>query len=158
MKLRNFLFGLFFLMVSMLNFESDFDDYQKLEIKNVSSIRREDLPSDFSDDAFKTVDEFIRKTRDLNYEFVIYFDYVTGEILKCVKGGKDAVSFDFEDGEFEGYQVASIHNHPEDVYSPPSGKNFGILVRNFEDYELIASVNELWILKAKEVIHQFVNN
>ena len=149
MKLRNFLFGLFFVMVSMLDFESDLDEYQKLEIKNVSSIRREDLPSDFSDEAFKTVDEFIRKTRDLNYEFVIYFDYVTGEILKCVKGGKDAVSFDFEDGEFEGYLVASIHNHPEDVYSPPSGKNFGILVRNFEDCELIASVNELWILKVK---------
>ena len=34
----------------------------------------------------------------------------------------------FEDGEFDGKNVASIHNHPADVFSPPSGKNFGILM------------------------------
>ena len=28
---------------------------------------------------------------------------------------------------------------------------FGILQRDFEDYELIAAINELWILKAKGV-------
>ena len=32
--------------------------------------------------------------------------------------------------------------------SPPSGKNFGILFREFKDYELIASGKELWILEA----------
>lgn len=47
--------------------------------------------------------------------------------------------------------IASIHNHPSSVYSPPSDKNFGILMRTFEDYELIASAKELWILKAKGV-------
>ena len=149
MELRNFLFGLFFVMVSMLDFESDLDEYQKLEIINVSSIRREDLPSDFSDEAFKTVDEFIRKTRDLNYEFVIYFDYVTGEILKCVKGENDNVNLKFEENEFNGCSIASIHNHPKNLLSAPSGLNFGILSRDFEDFELIAGFDNFWILKAK---------
>ena len=47
--------------------------------------------------------------------------------------------------------MASIHNHPRGVYSPPSDKNFGIFLRPFEDYELVASVSKLWILKAKGV-------
>ena len=104
---------------------------------------------EFGEGAFKTVDEFVRKTRNLDYEFLIYFDYHTGEILKCAKGGEDNVRLDFEEDEFEGHDVASIHNHPREVYSPPSGKNFGILARNFEDYELVSSVDGLWILKAK---------
>ena len=54
-----------------------------LKIKDVPSIKRTDLPSEFSDEAFKIVDEFIRKTIDLNYEILIYFDYVEGKILKC---------------------------------------------------------------------------
>ena len=151
MKLKNLMFGLIFLMASMINLESDLNIYQKLEIKNVSSINHNDLPSEFSEKAFKTVDEFIRKTRNLDYEIVLYFDYMTEEILKCIKGCKNKVSFEFENKEFEGHHVASIHNHPKDVYSPPSDKNFGILVRDFEDYELVASKNELWVLKAKGV-------
>ena len=103
-----------------------------------------------------TLEKFNRKTANLNYEWVIYFDYLTGEILKCVSGGKDNVSLNIEDNEFEGYHVASIHNHTADVYSPPSDKNFGILLRGFEDFELVASVNELWILKAKG-IHPILN-
>ena len=47
--------------------------------------------------------------------------------------------------------VASIHNHTKDTFSPPSGKNFGILNREFEDYELIAGYYSFWILKAKGI-------
>ena len=71
MKLKNLMFGLIFLMASMINLESDLNIYQKLEIKNVSSINHNDLPSEFSEKAFKTVDEFIRKTRNLDYEIVL---------------------------------------------------------------------------------------
>jgi hypothetical protein len=35
------------------------------------------------------------------------------------------------------------------MYSPPSDTNFGIFLRDFEDYELIAGNNCLWILKGK---------
>lgn len=129
----------------------DFDEYEKLESENVAVVTRQDLPDEFGDKAYEVIVEFIRKTRNLDYEWAIFFDYVTGEILRCVKGERDNVNVDFKEVEFEDYHVASIHNHPEDVYSPPSDRNFGILMREFEDYELIASVNELLILKAKGV-------
>lgn len=41
---------------------------------------------EFSENALKTINEFIKKTYDLEYEIVLYFDYVTGEILKCAIG------------------------------------------------------------------------
>jgi len=87
----------------------------------------------------------------LDYEIVRYFDYVTGEILKCAVGDLNSVKIEFVDGEFYGYHVASIHNHPLGVYSPPSDKNFGIFLRNFEDYEIVSSFNQLWILEAKGI-------
>lgn len=133
----------------MLNIGSDFEEYEKLEKENVSLIRKEDLPSEFSDKAYGVIVDFIRKTKNLDYEWLIFFDYLSGEILRCVKGGENNVKLKFNDDEFKGCHLASIHNHPEDVYSPPSDKNFGILMRDFEDYELIVAVNELWILKAK---------
>lgn len=55
----------------------------------------------------------------------------------------------FEDGEFEGKHVASLHNHPKNMLSPPSSKNFGIFNRDFEDYEVIAGYDNFWILKGK---------
>ena len=51
--------------------------------------------------------------------------------------------------DINGKHVASIHNHPMEVLSPPSGKNFKILKREYEDYELIAGFEYFWILKAK---------
>ena len=125
------------------------EEYKKLEVKNTSSIKQNDLPDEFSKEAFITIDEFIRKTKDLEYEWVMYFDYDTGKILKLATGEIDGVKIHFEKEEFEGCSVASIHNHPSGVYSPPSGKNFGILIRDFEDYELISGRDELWILKSK---------
>lgn len=139
------------LLTNLVNIDVDFKDYENLKINNVPSINPMDLPMEFGEDAFRTVDEFIKKTHYLDCEWVIHFDYITGEILKCKKGGKDNVSVTFEEGEFEGHPVASIHNHPSDVYSPPSGNNFGILLRSFEDFELIAGFDCLWILKAVDV-------
>lgn len=68
------------------------------------------------------------------------------------------MSVAFQDGEFDGYHVASIHNHPKDILSPPSGKNFGILKRGFEDYELIAGFESFWILKAKGMHKNLIND
>ena len=127
----------------------DFEKYNKLKTENVPSILSNDLPEEFSIESFKTVDEFIKKTRNLDYEWVIYFDYVTGEMLRCGRGKTNTVVIVFENDEFDGKNIASIHNHPDDVFSPPSGKNFGILMREFEKYELIATKSGLWILKAK---------
>ena len=132
-------------------------EYDNLEIfPDAPSIRKKDLPSDFTDNAFETVNDFIKKTFDLDYECLIYFDYGTGEILRFETGKFDEVKSDFDDGEFDDYHVASLHNHPSNVFSPPSGKNFGILTREFEDYELIVSRDGLWILKAKGTYEELV--
>lgn len=37
------------------------------------------------------------------------------------------------------------------MFTPPSNKNFGIFLRKFEDYELIAGWNGLWILEGKYI-------
>ena len=128
---------------------TDFEKYNKLKIEDVSSISHDDLPQEFSYESFITIDEFIKKTKNLDYECALYFDYISGEILKCAIGDDEEVSLVFEEGEFDNNHVASIHNHPKNVYSPPSGKNFGILMRDFEEYELVSGLNELWIFKAK---------
>lgn len=77
MKLKNFLTCLIFLLASIFNSQSDLEEYGKLKIENVPSIKREDLPDEFGDGAYETVDEFVRKTRNLEYEIVLYFDYTT---------------------------------------------------------------------------------
>lgn len=71
------------LLTNLVNIDVDFKDYENLKINNVPSINPMDLPMEFGEDAFRTVDEFIKKTHYLDCEWVIHFDYVTGEILKC---------------------------------------------------------------------------
>ncbi|MDO5861075.1 hypothetical protein [Methanobrevibacter sp.] len=122
-----------------------------MENKNVPVIKKVDLPDEFGHNAYNTIVDFIQKTRCLDYEWGLLFDYVTGEILKCVKGKEDKVRLDSAGGEFEGKHISSIHNHPDHVLSPPSYKNFNIFLRIHEDYELVGGREGLWILKAKGV-------
>ena len=131
--------------MNIKNRETDFEKYKKLKINDDPSIRKTDLPNDFSTKAFEIVDEFIKKTIDLDYEILIFFDYITGEILKCKIGDENNVEIDFENEEFNGKHVASIHNHTKEMYTPPSDKNFGLLSRELEEYELIACINCIWI-------------
>ena len=140
---------LMMILVLMLIKQTDCEKYVKLKLNDAPLIKKSDLPPEFSDEAFKVVDEFIRKTIDLNYEILLYFDYTTGEILKCKIGEINKVKIELKENEFKGHNVASIHNHHKSVYTPPSPQNFSIFQRNFEDYELIAGWNGLWILKGK---------
>lgn len=158
MKIRNFILCLMFLVMGMLNVESECDKYLKLKNNESLSLKQSDLPDEFGDGAYNLIVDFIQKTRDLDYEWVLYFDYCTGEILRCMGGNENNVSLKFKDDEFKGYPVASIHNHPKNVLSPPSGKNFGILSRDFEDYELIAGLENFWILKAKGLHENLINS
>lgn len=139
----------FLTIITNRNQKSDLEKYVELKVNNVPSIKQEDLPSEFSDESFKVIDEFIRKTIYLNFEILIYFDYITGEILKCKFGDKTNVKLKIKEDEFNNKHVDSIHNHTKDMYTPPSDKNFGIFSRDWEDYELIAGKNGLWILKGK---------
>ena len=157
MKIKNFVLSLIILAVSMLNANPICCEYDELDTVSKLSVKKEDLPEEFSDEALRTVNEFIQKTYNIDCEWAIYFDYITGEILKCGHGGKDNVKMTFREDEFKNYNVASIHNHPKDVFSPPSGKNFRIFEREFEDYELIVGFEYFWILKAKGLHKNLVN-
>lgn len=155
MKIRNIV--LYVIVILMLNVlrKSGCEDYDALKLNGNKSLKLEDLPCDFTNEALITVNDFIRKTDGLNREFVIHFDYITGEIINCASGILNHVEFDIKDEDIKGKNVASIHNHPIEVLSPPSGKNFKILKRDYEDYELIAGFEYFWILKAKGV-HEYL--
>ena len=148
MKFRNII--LCVIVILMLNVlkKSDCEEYNNLKPKGNRLIELKDIPCEFSEEALLTINKFIKKTDGLNREFLIHFDYITGEIINCASGILNHVEFDINDEDIEGKHVASIHNHPMEVLSPPSGKNFKILKRNYEDYELIAGFEYFWILKA----------
>lgn len=64
--------------------DSEYAKYRHLPINwSIAPITKEDLPSEFSYQAVKNVDMFRRKTIDLSYECMIYFDYITGNIVSC---------------------------------------------------------------------------
>lgn len=88
MEIKNIIICIVVLLSNLGNIDVDFKDYENLEINNVPSISQMDLPLEFGGGAFKTVDEFIKKTHFLDCEWVIHFDYITGEILKCKKRWK----------------------------------------------------------------------
>ena len=147
--------GGFLIPVTVKLTDPEYERYRHLEINwEISPITKDDLPDEFSPQAVKTVDMFRRKTFDLPYECMILFDYETGSIISC------NFSDDFEDKvESEIYpeflksmHIASIHNHPIQYCSPPSSKNFQMLGLEFEEFELISSQDELWILKSNEII------
>ena len=94
MKNRNVILYMIVLALSLLNIGIDYDE---LENKNVPIIKKDDLPSEFSDDAYRTIIEFIQKTKFLDYEWAIFFNYITGEILKCAKGMANKVKIDFDE-------------------------------------------------------------
>ena len=68
MKIRGFILYIIILVCTIINVGRDFEDYEKLENKQVVVVKREDLPSEFSDNAYRTIVDFIQKTRNLNYE------------------------------------------------------------------------------------------
>jgi hypothetical protein len=148
MKLRNIIYVIVILMLNVLK-KSGCEEYDALKAKGNKSIELKDLPCEFSEEALITINDFIKKTDGLNREFVIHFDYITGEIINCASGMLNHVESDINEEDIKGKHVASIHNHPIEVLSPPSGKNFKILKRDYEDYELIAGFEYFWILKAK---------
>ena len=150
MKLKNKTRLLITIALSLIKRNTtDFEKYKQLKVNYAFSIKKTDLPPEFNDKSFEIVNEFIRKTVDLDYEILLYFDYITGEIIRCKIGTERNVELEFEYNEFEGKNIASIHNHGKNMYSPPSYEHFGIFLRDWEEYELIAGKNCLWILKGK---------
>lgn len=136
--------------------DSEYAKYRCLPVNwSLPPITKEDLPDEFSVNAVKTVDMFRRKTIDLTYECMIYFDYKTGNIVSCSfsdKNHPNEVNGIIYPYLLKKMNIASIHNHPIQYGTPPSGKNFEMLSLEFEEFELISSREELWILESREKI------
>ena len=136
------------------NFQTDYDEYRKLKIDfSVMSIDSKDLPKEFSKRTIREINKFRRKTANLDYEWILYIDYENGEILDCIKGIVGEVTGVINLNSFKNRKVVSIHNHPEGFLSPPSYDNFELLKYDFEDYEIICSKDEFWIIEAKGILN-----
>ena len=135
--------------------DEDWLEYQRLEVdKNVKSVNLDDLPSDFCDEACRLVDEFHKKTVNQDVEWMLYLDYNIGEVLYCWKGEKGRAEGDFDKIHLNGRKIVSVHSHTRGFYSFPSPENFDILEHDFEDYEIITSVNAYWIVEFKGIISE----
>lgn len=148
--------GGFLIPVSVKVTDVEYGRYRHLPINwSIPPITKEDLPDEFSKKAVRTVDMFRRKTFDLDCECLIFFDINTGNIVSCNfadEGEWNKVTGEIYPNSLKGMNIASLHNHPKQFCSPPSGKNFEMLGLEFEEYELILSKNELWILESKGII------
>lgn len=63
MKIRNVILVIMALLVNVVNLESDFEKYINLKIHDVPSINPNDLPKEFSHNAFIVIDQFIKKNQ-----------------------------------------------------------------------------------------------
>lgn len=108
-----------------------------------------DLPGDFCKKACELVDEFRRKTVNQKVEWMLYFDYRTGEIVSCWEGEEGKCNSEVNRKHIGGKNIATIHSHTEKYYSFPSPDNFDILENEFEDYEIITSINAFWTVEFK---------
>ena len=147
--------GGFLIPIEVKITDKEYEKYRHLPINwDIPPINNEHLPEEFSQKAVNTVDMFRRKTYDLKCECLIYFVIHTGNIVSCnfSDDRPDEVNAVIYPECLRGMHIASIHNHPHQYYSPPSGKNFEMLGKEFEEYEIISTKNELWILESKEQV------
>lgn len=138
----------------VLSFDNvDLPDKEWIEYKQLKaddsagSVNPNDLPDVFCEEACRVVDEFHRKTINEKVEWMMYFDYTTGEVIYCWKGEEGKAIGGYEKIHVNSRKIASIHSHPKGYYSFPSPNNFDILENSHEDFEIIVSVTAFWILK-----------
>lgn len=130
--------------------KTNFKKFCELKIdKNVKSINKKDLPHEFSGELCEFIDLFRRKTANEKTEWNFFIDYESDEIIHCLHGKQTNVKNLINSGLMKGRKIMTIHNHPNGTYSAPSAANFEILKHEFEDYEIVCSENEYWIVTAK---------
>lgn len=67
--------------------DMDWIKYKSLKVdKSLKSINKIDLPDEFCEEACELVNQFRRKTVNLDDEWMLYFDYKTGEVKYCFEG------------------------------------------------------------------------
>ena len=158
-ELKNDNCGALLIPIQLKVKDQEYKFYRDLAIDwSIPSVKIDDLPSEFSKKACNLVDLFRRKTINLDFECMLYFDYVTGEIIYCFIGNENYLEEFIDESFFKNKNVASIHNHPRKGISPPSSNNFQIIEIEDEDYEIISSYDNIWILKSKGVYSKRFRN
>ena len=67
--------------------DKEWIEYKQLKVDDsAGSVNPNDLPDVFCEEACRVVDEFHRKTINEKVEWMMYFDYTTGEVIYCWKG------------------------------------------------------------------------
>lgn len=132
--------------------KGNFEKFKKLtEDSTAKSIDITDLPEELSDETCEFIDIFRRKTVNEKNEWNFYIDYDKNEIIHCFQGSSNQSIGWININEMKDRNILSIHNHPKNTYSAPSAANFEILEFEFENYEIICSQEEFWILKEKGI-------
>ena len=158
-ELKNDNCGALLIPIQLKVKDQEYKFYRDLPVDwSISPVKIEDLPSEFSKKACDLVDLFRRKTINLDFECMLYFDYITGEIIYCFIGNENYLEDFIDESFFKNKHIASIHNHPRKGISPPSSNNFQIIEIESEDYEIISSYDNIWILKSKGVNSKIFRN
>ena len=136
--------------------KDNFKEFCRLKTDwKIKSVDKSDLPEDISEETKEFIDIFRRKTAKEKTEWNFFIDYENNEIIHCLHGGETNVKNRIHYALMQNRKILSIHNHPSGTYSAPSATNFEILNHEFEDYEIICSEEEFWILESKS---QFTKN
>ena len=85
---------------------------------------------------------------------MLYFDYTAGDVIYCFEGEGGKTGGVYEPKNFENRNIDSIHNHPKNYYSFPSHDNFEILEKDFENYEIICSLDSFWIIYFEGILDE----
>lgn len=128
----------------------DINIYEFDEIK-VKRKLRDTLPKEFSDESIDYIVDVLKKRGNASIEYGQSFNYKTGKPLnhEC-KGIKDEVDIDMKNVNLDQGEIATQHNHPSTGLRAPSGYDFFVAMSNiWEDYKIIISKNEIWVIEAK---------
>ena len=140
------------------NFNKQFtiDENPDINIHEFDEIKvkrklRDTLPKEFSDESIDYILDVLKKRGNASIEYGQSFNYKTGKPLnrEC-KGIKDEVDIDMENVDLDQGEIATQHNHPSTGLRAPSGHDFFVAMGNtWEDYKVIISKNEIWVIEAK---------
>ena len=128
----------------------DINIYEFDEIK-VKRKLKDTLPKEFSNESIEYIVDVLKKRGNASIEYGQSFNYKTGKPLnhEC-KGLKDEVDIDMKNVNLDQGKIATQHNHPSTGLRAPSGHDFFVAMSNiWEDYKIIISKKEIWVIEAK---------
>lgn len=131
--------------------------YEALYNKNVQkqienkTLHHIEFPDEFDKNTQNEIINFIKTYKNEKIEHGFIFDYKQSKIINGIKHGDERkVNLDYSKVSNKHKHTFTIHHHPEHGISGPSSRDIrNLLIKPREDYAIISSKNELWIIKYK---------